>query len=472
MSPEHQSKLQTDQQFDELAYRTASICREIRRLRDDIARLASEERTQSREPQVADLISQVAKLEAEQETLFPVIKTEILQIVDALGVKGNSHKELVLESEAKVRLNLHKFALLDNAKNPGGAKFRGWLRTLIKREHVNAYRLADKGSVQKLNRRFSKEMAEKHGAESRSVGIPVGKAIDGLKSDKRRGVERDEVPVRQLPERFTEEEEEKIEALPEQCQALFLFSTGLWPQLSVVKQQRWADAQASGYELTRLTAIARANRFVLRSVEDDIAHGPVVWEADHETQFQLRIKKKANVVAQNLNRHFWKFMQLDTAWQYLFAFIEPFDAELVAEIEATLDSDLMLAYLHCDVYMLCDTASRCFDWLDRCGFENSILHNLGRVAGQKSFINITPTGSQRRTNEKKWEYACHLAARPAVEIEADEFIKQTFTERDGPHGRSLPLAVAAKRHCVDLPLAFERIPETELREDRYEANDE
>lgn len=472
MSPEQESRSQTDHQLDELAYRTASICREIRTLRDEIAGLADEVPAQSRDSQVVDLISRIVALEAEQESLFPAIKIEIHQLVAKFNLQGNARQQLLLESEAKVRLKLYKFTVLENTEASSGSKFRGWLRRLIEREFANAHRLADKGSVQKLNRRSSEDWAKKYGVASSSVDIPSAKVIDALPTDKRRSKARANEPVRRLPEHFTVDEELQIESLPEQCQVLFLFSTGLWHQLSDTKQQRWADAQPSDYELSRQTAIARANRFVIRSVEDAIARGPVDWKVDHDALFHDLTRKKAHVVAQNLNRHFWKFMRLNTAWQYLFAFLEPLDKELIEGIEATLELDLMLAYLHTDVYMLCDTASRCFDWLDRCGFENSIYQNLGRVAGQKSFINLTPSGSHRRTNEKKWEYACRMAGRDPVEIDADSFLTRIFTERDGPRGRRLPLRVAAKRHCVDLPLAFERMSKAELQEDDYEADDE
>lgn len=186
MSSEQESKSQADRQLDELAYRTATICREIRSLRDDMAGLAVEEPAKSRELKVVDLMERIVRLEAEQETYFPEIITEIYRLVDAVDLKGNPFKEVLFGAEARVRLNLYKFVRLDAGERVAGSKFRGWLRKLIGHEIVDVYRRADGGSVQRLNRRFSDEMTKKYGAVSGSVGVLPSGAVEDLDRDKRR----------------------------------------------------------------------------------------------------------------------------------------------------------------------------------------------------------------------------------------------------------------------------------------------
>lgn len=167
--------------------------------------------------------------------------------------------------------------------------------------------------------------------------------------------------MRQLPNCFTIEEEQHLAAIPEPCLIVFLFSTGLWNQLSAAKQQQWFSAQTTPYEINSLNSLVRANLFVVRSVEDKLAETAVDWEVDFEAQFEFLVQQKARAIAQQVNRQFWKFMQVDTVWQYLFAYVEPLSQDLMASVERVLDAELMLAYLQCDVYFGCDTATRCFD---------------------------------------------------------------------------------------------------------------
>lgn len=472
MSPETESS-EASLLLDQLAYRVAEICCKIRSIRDEIAALPSVVPPSSLEIEIQQRFSRISELEAERESLFPTLKTEVKNIVSSLKMNGLEYDQFLLEAEAKLRLEFHKFKQIIESPSSAkqGSKFRGWLRILVTHARVDYYRESVKGSAGKLNQKHNSELEAKYGKGAGNNLAASSNLIMDESKDLRRSRQSD-VTQRILPSSFTSKEEEYIESLPELCQLLFLFSTGLWHQLTLAKKERWQAAKTTPFEQNRLTAIARANRFVLRAVEDELAVSSINPESDHEKLFQDHMKKKSNNVAQNLNRHFWKFMQINTVWLYLFAFIDQFDAELVEQIEETLDADLILAYLQCDVYFRCDTSSRCFDWLGRCGCENTILKNLGRVAGQKSFINMTQSGSKRRTNEKKWEYACQLAGRDTDEIGADEYIADIFKDRDGPRGRLLPLSVASKRHYVNLPLAFESMSKAERQEDRYDFNDD
>lgn len=471
MSPEQESNAEKNRQLDDCAYQLADICREIHKLRVEVANLAEDQLAEQREANMQSFFERIEKLKSEQEQVFPLVDSEICALIAAYRMDSSRYDEILQETRATVLQTLHKFSKLEDPGKYNGSRFRSWLRTRIKWDIANHYRAIEKGSSEKLNQKQQKRFAKTYG-ESINSQPPVSESLEIAAKDNRLRSQQEIEPFRKLPHCFTEEEEQQIASLPEQCRVLFLFSTGLWSQLSPERQRTWADAKANEFELTRLNAIARANRFVLRAIEDDLARNPIDWDEDYTDLIEELTRKKANVVAQNLNRHFWRFMRINTAWQFLFAYMEPLDDDLSAQIDECLEPSLMLAYLQCDVYMLCDTSNRCFDWLNQCGFENSITHNLGRVAGQKSFIDDSRSSSKLRINEKKWEYACRLAKCDPSAIAGDEFMRDVFADVDGPCGQALPIQVAAKRAFVDLPLAFERIEQSSMLDETCEASDE
>jgi len=471
MSSEEEANAEKNRQLDDCAYRLADICREIHKLRVEVANLAEHQLAEQREANVRSFFERIEKLETERAQASPLVEAEIRSLIAGYRLGSSAREEIFQETLATVLLTLHKFSKLEDAGKYSGSKFRSWLRTRIKWNVANFFRAVEKGSAEALNQKQQKAFEKTYG-ESKKSATPISESLEIAERDNRRRVQHVMQPARELPDRFTAEEEQQIETLPEQCRVLFLFSTGLWSQLSPGKQQIWADAKANEFELNRLNAIARANRFVLRAIEDDLAEKSIEWDVDYKDFVEELTRKKANVVAQNLNRHFWRFMRINTVWQFLFKCMEPLDDDLTAQIEEGLEPNLMLAYLQCDVYMLCDTSNRCFDWLNQCGFENSITHNLGRVAGQKAFVDDSRSGSRLRINEKKWEYACRLAKCDPSVIAGDEFMRQVFEDVDGPYGQALPILVSANRAFLDLPLAFERIDQSSMIDETREASDE
>ncbi len=478
----------TDLPIDEVAQKAAQLSQRTVELRRQIARIAGD--SAALDVAKAELLLH-AELNATTEEfnrlLYDLLPT-VIEIAGSVarknGLGPHAKEEFLGEAQTKIAGNLHKFDLNKSdktfimvstgANQPAPSRFRAWTRTVLSRLFIDGVR---------RNKRWKRDRAISSSSDSnRGTGRTAQPQSKGLSEDPNsrnqfpsdtgnasansanQRLEERLQPVRDLPDQFTSEEELDLGQLSETCIHLFLFSTALWHLLSEESKARWQAAKPTEWEASQFNAMARANRFLQNVAEDQYCNRQQAKGKMRNMTFdQLRVNL-ANSFAQNLNRHFWRFLRLNTAWQHLFQHIEPFTNEFQAELAKELNRELLAGYLFTDVLFACSSSDRCFGWLEDMGLDNSIDCNFGRIAGQNSYIGNRQAAHSIEINPKKWEYVCRFCGIEIDESDAQDFMVQCFDNSTEARRQSLAKRVAPFRKHIDLPLPFERFASDALVE--------
>lgn len=464
-------------ELDQAAYAAAAAARLIVEIRQQIAILATLSLKEIQRDE-AELLKRLTDAEvALSQPLQKVLaaSSTVAKRI-ALGKKADDHSadEFAAVAKAKVWGAIHKFNRLDDSPVSGSAmapptssKFRAWLSTTLSRYYIDYIRnnkkwktllpFDDQGRVNEPDIELEADERVPLRAlltQDSSNGLEVSaESVQQVDANARNS-------VREIPAHFSSNEEEALSQLSDLCVHLFLFSTGLWGRLSDGCKQRWGTAEASDWELSSFSSLGRANRFLLNQAELELQNA---IGQRHPATFEKIHARLAQVYAQNLNRSFWKFLKLDTAWQYIFRNVVPFSDAFESSLLDTQGSNDVAVYLLCDCEMAFSSASRCFAWLEAHDFKNTATRNLGKIIGQK-FLEGGETGATTsRINHYKCQLVSDFTCVLIDEKGAESLVQNFFDDSNVTRSREIPLRIAAVRHLVDLPLAFERINSSSLR---------
>lgn len=491
-------------QIDQIAAKTAEVCRRIRAARSELRQLAAScPDIVTLRMTAHDKRQSLADLEGKRDELLRVLLPVVADIARGIsrrnGDDAQRTDDLALEAQAKIANKIHTFNLPANVSADHScigsneqqvdmpkdthprSRFKGWAHAVLRRARVD-YGRAHVSVVEELaiktkqaeSRRSNQNRTERARNDTRTYSLPRGllQAGDDLAAelvfdaqDYRAGQYE---PQRPMPLAFDCEEETKLAQLSDRCRCLFLYATDTYRLLSATRREHWAEASVSDFESNELNAVSRAGRFVLRLAEREFLERELDGDTEVEVAFHELHQRIAQSAAQDLNRHFWRFMAMNTAWQRIFLYVEPWDSKMLAEMEREIDPDLLIAYLLCDVLFGCDSADRCFHWFDEFGMENKLSANFARVAGQRTYTvestkerlpgdsSASVDDDQLVVNPEKWKRACQLAGGYLLGISPREFLVTTLDQVNGPRSAQLVLDAARSRNSVDLPLPFEK----------------
>ncbi|MCM2373999.1 RNA polymerase sigma factor [Aporhodopirellula aestuarii] len=191
--------------------------------------------------------------------------------------------------------------------------------------------------------------------------------------------------------------------------------------------------------------IWHANRSLIEMTEESFVDQPAtdaVTLHDHEKEFERRLKAVRSTATQNLNRHYWRFLQFPTVWNWVLRFVPPleFDPDPVP------DEDSMRMLLYFGGWLALDSPLLWHRWLDRHGLKNATNQNYIRCLVPSAGFDPAQTASA--TLHPRWVKLIDQWFESAASVPIPE---QTRNVKE-----MFPLLQHASRmgHLKDLPVPF------------------
>lgn len=434
--------------------------------------------------QLESVQQRLTELRSNRDELLP----QLLSVVSELATKICSLRndqpfqveEIVVEANTHIVQKIHNFHIPSAdcdaalaydeqlAQEPDPkvrpSYFLAWAKQVIHNMRISYFR-ANISSFDKAHRRDSNRDGSDSETDSNPKSIPISKLgyriPQGLLSCPESRLETDAIdyrsrecqPAKPTPCTFTLDEEHHLSRLSDRCRQLFLFSTDMFQFLSQSRQTEWRAAQVSPIESSELSAVGRAARFALNMAEEKfLSQKNQLQHVDLQIEFHAIHRRIANSCAQDLNRHFWKFCRLNTTWQWLFRFIEPWGETTLQSMDRDLDLNLLAVYLINDVLLGCESADQAFGWLDR-HVINDLNSNFSRIACLPTFQS---SGSKSPfLNQLKWD-AVRNWLKLDTELDTAKFLAFVLDDTCDSRTSDLVLLSSRFRDLLDLPMPFER----------------
>jgi len=138
--------------------------------------------------------------------------------------------------------------------------------------------------------------------------------------------------------------------------------------------------------------IWHANRCVIEMTEQsfvDQAASDAVTLEEQEREFDRRLKAKRSTAAQNLNRHYWRFLQFPEIWNWVLRFVPP----LESDEDRVPDESALRLLLYFGGWVALDSPLVWQRWLDTHGLENTINRNFIRCLVPSAGFDSSQTGT-------------------------------------------------------------------------------